>query len=592
MIRTNWPSRGAAIRIRAASAAILLGAAAHAGDVPRLQVIAADFEDGLLMDYSFVNSVVGWDVFFEYGFRGGSTVIGNLEAGHAWFGHEVFERPPGAPAAFSTWNNPATGALNELDYHATTVAHVLAGSGYIPDNGGAYTLTGLGMAPEARLVSGAIATGFSPVTFGAFEVSEVSLTTAYRDFFRGVGLGEGIARLDVINSSWGGGGDPAANSPESLAIDGLAFTNPDVALVVSAGNGGPSAVTGSPANGFNSIAVGSLGGPDFLDPSPFTSSGFADFFNPVENGGTLHSGVRVAVDIAAPGEMLFLAAYLGDSGSIGAHGDFASFIQEPSPADLYFIELAGTSYSAPIVAGGVALLKDVARAGLGETPETHPESFDTRVIKSALMAGARPTNGWDNGQDAFNVTTQALDPSTGAGMLDLVGAADVYLGATRGLSGGAGGLVAASGWDMTTVDLMQMVDYVFAAPFDVATTLAVALNWFAVRGFDDDDNGLDLAFSNLDLQVWQLDGEGAFVTMVGESRTLYNNTEFLRFDALDPGRYGMRVVFDGMVYDTTGGIGEETFALAWRAVAIPEPGAGMLALMAIAFLVTRRVRKV
>ena len=555
---------------------------------PRLDIYSAEFVDGNPVNVQFVNPVVGWDAFFDSGFRGGSSVIGNLEGGTAWFGHEVFVREPGAPEAFTTWQNPASGAVNQLDYHATTVAHVLAGSGYLPDNGGSYTYVGLGMAPEARVVSGGVATGFSATEFGSFSITTESAIAAYRDFFQGNSLGVGITQLDVINSSWGGGGDASALSLESLSLDGLASQNARVAHVVSAGNSGYGAQPGSPANGFNNISAGSTGGPGFVAPSTFSSSGLADFYNPMENGGTLHTGVRAVVDIAAPGEYLYLAAYLGNSGSIGA--GMPSIVQEPSPTDLYFIEMSGTSFSAPIVSGGIALLKDLARTGLGETPDSNPESFDTRVIKSVLMAGSTRTNGWNNGVDEFNVTTQALDPATGAGMLDLVGAADVYLGATRGLAAGDGGLVADTGWDMTTIDLSQtMIDYVIDTPFSESTTLAVALNWFAVRDFDSVDMGQDIAFANLDLQVWQLGGNGEFLSMVGESRTLYNNTEFLRLEALDPGQYAMRVLFPQMIYDTTSSIQSETYALAWYASTIPEPGAAMFGgLAVIALLVSRK----
>lgn len=567
--------------------AVSMGAA-HATP-PRLDIFSAEFENGTPFNVEFVNPVVGWDAFYNSGFRGGSSVIGNLEAGTAWFGHEVFVRPPGAPAAFTTWTNPAAGAANEIDFHATTVTHVLAGSGYIPDNGGQYTFAGLGMAPEARVVSGGIATGFSSSDLGAFSTSAASVITAYRDFFQGNSLGAGISKLDVINSSWGGSGDQAAISVDSLSLDGLAHQNADVAHVVSAGNSGNGAQTGSPANGFNNISVGSTGGPGFLSPSGFSSGGLADFYNPMENGGTLHTGVRAVVDIAAPGENFYLAAYLGSSGGIGAARP--DLVQAPLPTDRYFIESSGTSYAAPIVAGGIALLKDVARSGLGETPQTHPASFDTRVMKSVLMAGSVKTNGWDNGQNEFNVTTQALDTTTGAGMLDLVGAANVFLGDTRGVAGGDGGVVADRGWDMTTIDLSQMmINYVIDTPFLQATTLTVALNWFALRGYDDIDFGEDVAFANLDLQVWQLDGMGGYLGMVGESRSLYNNTEFLRLEGLEPGQYAMRVLFDEMIYDTTGSIDSETFALAWDSFVIPEPGTPLLAACAVFVIVLRRKR--
>lgn len=552
---------------------------------PGSLIYSGNYQDGAFESQTFVNSVVGWDLFFNAGFRGGSTVIGNIEGGHVWFGHEVFIRPPGAANGFHTYDNTAAGSANEIDYHATTVGHVLAGSGFVePDS---YTFTGLGMAPEAKLVSGAIATGFSSESFGSFAVTTESVVSVYRAFFQGSGLGEGVARPDVINSSWGGG-DPAASSDWALALDGLARQNASVALVAAAGNGSQAAVS-SPGSGFNNIAVGSLGGPSFLQPSEFSSVGMVDFYNPETE--TNLPGVRVAVDLAAPGEQLFLAAYFGDSGTIGASPGLAGIVQEPSPTDRYFVNLDGTSYASPIVAGGISLLKDVAKTDPFFNHNSNPAALDTRVVKSVLMAGAQKTIGWDNGQNAFNVTTQALDIATGAGALDLEAAADVYFFGTRDMAGNTGGLIEATGWDAGTIGLGGVLEYVFAAEFTQQMALTVALNWFSVREFDDlDGTGSDLAFSNLNLQVWQLDSVGGFVAQVGASETIYNNTEFLRFDSIDAGRYGFRVVYDSLVFDLTNSVDEEEFGLAWRAVAIPEPAGALLIFAGLLVSLSRRRR--
>jgi hypothetical protein len=546
-----------------------------AGDSPRSLVFSGDIQNP--NDRTFVNSVVGWDLFFNSGFLGASTVIGNVEAGHIWTGHEAFDRLTGVTNSVSNFSNTAVGAINEIDYHATAVGHVLAGSGHLPTlNGEDYSLVGVGMAPEATVVSGAIATGFSSTDFGSFSISQESAVNVYRAFFQG----SGAAQADVINSSWGGG-DPAGAGTLTVALDGLARENSTVALVVSAGNGGSAAVV-APASGFNNISVGSVGGSTFLVPSSFSSRGASDFYNP-QTGVTL-TGVRSAVDIAAPGERMFLAAYLGDSGSIGA--GIPNLVQEPSPTNLYFLEQDGTSFSSPMVAGGIALLKDAANTILaGEA-----NAMDTRVIKSVIMAAARETTGWNNGQNAMNVTTQGLDAVTGAGTLDLVAAADVYYFGTTDVAT-AGETIANTGWDSATIDLGDIFEYEFTATFTQSMALTAALNWFSVRDFDDlTGNGSDIAFANLDLQVWSIDGSGQFLAKVGESMTTYNNSEFLRIDALDPGRYGLRVLYHSNVYDTSGVVNSENFGIAWRAVAVPEPSAAILLAMAALALGRRRIR--
>ena len=113
-------------------------------------IYSGNYVDGAFEDLTFVNPVVGWDIFFNAGFLGGSTVIGNIEGGHVWSGHEVFTRPAASVNGLHLFDNTAAGSLDEIDYHATTVGHVLAGSGYVdPDS---YTFVGLGMAPDATRV--------------------------------------------------------------------------------------------------------------------------------------------------------------------------------------------------------------------------------------------------------------------------------------------------------------------------------------------------------------------------------------------------------------------------------------------------------
>ena len=207
------------------------------------------------------------------------------------------------------------------------------------------------------------------------------------------------------------------------------------------------------------------------------------------------------------------------------------------------------------------------------------------------MAGSRETTGWDNGQNEFNVTTQALDMAAGAGALDLTDTVDTYFFGTRDVAGDGGGIIDSTGWDAGTIGLGGVIEYVFASEFIQEMTLNVALNWFSVREFDElEGTGSDIAFSDLNLQVWLLDEMGEFTAQVGASQSVYNNTEFLRFNSLSAGRYGLRVLFDSLVFDTSDTVDEEFFGLAWRAVAIPEPGGAAMVSMAILLVLTRRRR--
>ena len=87
-----------------------------------------------------------------------------------------------------------------------------------------------------------------------------------------------------------------------------------------------------------------------------------------------------------------------------------------------------------------------------------------------------------------------------------------------------------------------------------------------------------------------LDSNGNFTIKVGESMSTYNNTEFLCFDTLAAGHYGLRVVFGSLVYDLTNAVTDEQYALAWRAMPIPEPGC-MTYLVAILVIGLHRRRR-
>lgn len=529
-------------------------------------------------DFQFVNDLVGGSIFYSSGFLGESTIIGNIEAGHIWGGHDVFNRTGLNIAPAVERQISAPGVTGQLDFHATMVGHVLAGTGYVAASGtsaGGYSYLGVGMAPHARLWSGAIATSYATGTsaIGSFETTPASTIPVYRQFFQGI---SGTSP-DVINSSFGYV-DTTATSAESLAIDALAYHNPRVTFVAAAGNDDATPVF-APGDVFNGITVGSVGGTNFRTPSAFSSRGAVDFYNPVTT--TTVTGVRAAVDIAAPGELNVLAAYLGPTGGLAP---LTTITQDPSPTDQFFVNQDGTSFASPTVAGGVALMKDAAKSLL--MPET---ALDSRVVKSVLMAASHRTIGWNNGQATIGGvvrTTQALDWATGAGALDLETAGLAYVqGNTIDVGGLGGGPIGQRGWDYGMVGVTGSNDYTFTATPSSPHELQVALNWFARGTFDNAaDTGTRSAFANLDLEVWSI-GNGVFQSLVAESVSLYNNAEFLRFMLPGAGQYGLRVLLPGMIYDSnalTEPVTSETYGLAWNMVLVPEPSALVMAAAAAA----------
>ncbi len=557
-----------------------------------------NIDEGGFESLRVTNETIGAIPFYNEGIYGQRTIIANVEAGHIWGGHEAFDRSaflylPDSPA-LSIHGTAIVGddaALGELDTHATMVAGAMAGTGYLPDQD-AFSVFNMGISPLATLWSGAIATSFyipqgeeDAHLRGSFSTSYGAFLQPYKTFFNGT-LGQ---KADVINSSWGFE-DRSGTDLFTRTVDGLARQNTSVTLVVAAGNSGEGSVNGV-GSGYNAISVGSISGErgshGLFEPSDFSSHGPADFYNP-QTDETL-ANVRATVHLAAPGEDYALPAYLGATGSYADREE-----PDPLPNDRHYLNVAGTSFAAPVVAGAVSLLKDLSYSGTHAGVATEV-ARDTRVIRSVLMAGAERTANWDNGQrlvEGVISTTQSLDYRTGAGALDLAAANAIYRGGTTDIAGLGGGAIATHGWDFGSVAEGVDNDYLFTNPFEEAFILTVSLNWFIDRAFDNELNlASDVSFVNLDLEVWSV-SEGVLLEKVAQSYSEYNNSEFLRITLAAAGHYALRITFTDVIFDLSGVPPTAAeYALAWRAEAVPEPGSVLLiGLGAAGWLALRRYR--
>ncbi|MDR2862906.1 MAG: immunoglobulin domain-containing protein, partial [Puniceicoccales bacterium] len=473
----------------------------------------------------------------------------------------------------------------------TAVSQIIAGCGHEDENG-YLSYFDLGIAPFATLYSGSLATSLDED--GSFELSPVSLYSTYKYFFA-------TEKVDVINSSWGGSNSETSSyNPKddwmSAAVDGLVRANPKTTMVVAAGNSGKdgSNTTASPATAYNVIAVGALSEESDYDAvADFSSRAPSAFYNP-QTGQTV-AAARATVHIVAPGDSMWAAADTADP-------DLAQYL-DPSQigaTDLYFTNLSGTSFAAPLVSGGATLLASASHY-LEDAGVTwwSADARDARVIKAVLLNSARKIPGWNNGTtvrqnvaatrqigsgvtttEYFNnvqLTTQALDYASGAGALDLDAALDQYIGQT-------------GWWVLDSVDDGSTYLYPEVITVHADDALTVTLTWFA-ETFSVNDVGTalsesDFAYSSLadlNLEVWSVNSSNQLSSLLAASRTLYDTVEHLYLDFDETVRVALRVTHEGMTYDLRAPADKtpsETFALAWNLTPL-EPAEASVAAPAI-----------
>jgi hypothetical protein len=525
-----------------------------------------------------LNTYVGANRFYNAGIYGQYASAANVEAGNIWNLHETLTKV--------TYEYTSPGAAGDFDWHATAVGMLIAGMGPLP--GGGTDQYQWGIAPQAALYSGAVATSWG--SGGSFYLSDQTFYDAYNNFFttsftRSYGGNTITGPNDVINSSWGGT-DTTGTGTYTLALDGFARANPQTSFVAAAGNAGTADGVLGPASGFNGISVGATGNgslTNFSSVASFSSCGPQDYYDPVHG---LVPSVRAAVDLVAPGTSMAAAYYGGLTGSDRSAGS------DPSngATNWYTIGAQGTSFAAPQVAGAVALLHSASYVdNLG------PQSRDARVIKAVLMNSATKLAGWNNGQTTnpagVVTTTQALDWSQGAGQLNLNAAYDQYLSGTQDVPGTGGGTVASIGWDYGTLTILGHNDYPIQATLHGGTLLDVTLDWFRDCASPTLDSNQSLVvsnngFANLDLEIWN----AGFTHLYAVSDSLYNSVQELHFVLPADGQYGIRVDYTGQMFGTPQA---EPYGLAWDdSGATPEPATvWLLAAAACGFAGRRYLRR-
>ena len=335
---------------------------------------------------------------------------------------------------------------------------------------------------------------------------------AAETFAQGLGILNGNP-AEVLTLSIGFLGSTTAADQWSLALDHVAATE-GTTVVVAVGNDGPnpSSIPGPPGAAYNILSVGATGGTgaawsdDYTQIAPYSSRGET-------------SDGRSKPDIVAPGTFLELPTIL--------------------PADGW-TETSGTSFAAPLVAGGVALMIDLGDdIGLDTDP---------KVVKAVLMNSADKLPGWNN------TPTSPLDPDFGAGQMNLEEAFHQYTAGEQEV-----GSVTGLGWDHAILSGATPNTYTIDTPVDAGASMTATLTWNRDVSTNTDNINTAIysaaALENLELFLYDTTD---LAIPVASSISLVDNVEHLSLTAPGSGSYLLEVrEAGGAVLSPT------SYSLAW-----------------------------
>ncbi|QDU34468.1 Major intracellular serine protease precursor [Poriferisphaera corsica] len=423
---------------------------------------------------------------------------------------------------------PYESSTNDVAGHGTAVASIIASND--PNH--------IGLAPDAQLLNARVLNNNN-------------------GFNNGQWVGNGIAyavnnNADILNLSLNyASPNSNGNNMLDLMLDWAAYER-NTQVVSIAGNIQSSYTqVRSPGSIYNGFVVGR------------TTADFSQVHSNSANAYTQDG--RMKPDLVAPGTNITIA------------NDDHEYQN-----DYHYNSAYGTSFAAPHVAGLLAQQLEFGRANNLST-----SNMVTKVtMMNATLHINDKTGNLQKPATAFTqggvyTVTKPLSVDAGAGQVDGINLYNQYAPGEFGP-----GSVNSIGWDLneTGVANNSHVEYIINAPLELDSELAVTLNW--LRKVTRTDNGNSIVdindtytyydLNNLDLQILK-DGN-----IIAQSISIRDNIEQLRINIDDENaQYSLRV------FGKSVGHTPESFAIAWSAVAIPEP-ATLTLLLALSLTATAR----
>ena len=313
---------------------------------------------------------VGASTLWSYGMTGRGVGIGVLDSG------VQAHRDLGNPSRVVVNQRFNAGASSSADQfgHGTWVAGIAAGDGSASE--GRY----VGVAPQASIINLKVSDDT-----GAAHASDVLQALMW------VIDHHAEYNIRVVNLSFVSGlAEGYATSVLDAAVEMVWHSG--VVVVVAAGNRGPNTLQYAPANDPYVISVGATDEAGTASPADDTLAWFSSF-------GLTQAGFAKP-DLVAPGRHIVGA--LASNGA-GLASEFPAKV-----VNQQYIQLSGTSASAPVVSGAVALL-------LQGNPDLKPDQ-----VKWLLTHTARPlaSNSTGSGAGELDVVS-ALRSSNQAGRANL-----------------------------------------------------------------------------------------------------------------------------------------------------------------------------